>query len=589
MLKNLTIRSRLIFMLSFMSVLMIGIGTLGLSGMSASNEGLRSVYQDRTVAAGQISYILERVMANMLLIRDTQLAGTRELAQENWAAMSRNIDAITRTWEAYMGTYLTPEEKKLAEEWASIRAHFVKEGLIVAMESMRAGRFDEAARVIEQVTVPAYQPVREGAAKLMQLQMDVAQQQYEEAVDLYELQNVLIWTAIALGVAIAGVIGFMLISAIIRQLNEAIRIANAIAKGDLTNEIEVTSNDEIGRMLAAMKAMSESLVELVVTVMGASASVAAGSAQIAAGNANLSQRTEEQASSLEETASSMEEFTSTVKQNADSAGQANQLALAARQQAEKGGSVVSSAVQAMDEINNASKRIADIIGVIDEIAFQTNLLALNAAVEAARAGEQGRGFAVVATEVRNLAGRSATAAKEIKELIQDSVEKVEDGSALVTQSGQTLEEIVGAVKKVTDIVAEIAAASEEQSAGIEQVNKAVMQLDDMTQQNAALVEEASAASEAMSEQAVELKKLMERFDVRQGTASRIARAAGSGTAAGSAGSRAAGAAAPGYQGPDRRGAGRPWSSKSDSGRASTPAVEAKPAMTGTDDAEWQEF
>jgi methyl-accepting chemotaxis protein len=209
----------------------------------------------------------------------------------------------------------------------------------------------------------------------------------------------------------------------------------------------------------------------------------------------------------------MEEMTSTVRQNADNAGQANLLAVAARDQAEKGGEVVSRAVQAMAGINIASRRIADIIGVIDEIAFQTNLLALNAAVEAARAGEQGRGFAVVATEVRNLAGRSATAAKEIKALIQDSVRKVEDGSTLVTQSGATLEQIVAAVKKVTDIVAEIAAASHEQSAGIEQVNRAVMQLDELTQQNAALVEQATAASHSMAGQARSLNELMRRYDV----------------------------------------------------------------------------
>jgi methyl-accepting chemotaxis protein len=247
--------------------------------------------------------------------------------------------------------------------------------------------------------------------------------------------------------------------------------------------------------------------------------VLSGAEEISQGTLDLQERTEQQSSSLQQTASSMEEMTQTVKQNADNAGQANQLATAARDQAEKGGAVVGMAVDAMAKINDASKRIADIIGVIDEIAFQTNLLALNAAVEAARAGEQGRGFAVVATEVRSLAGRSATAAKEIKELIQDSVRKVVDGSKLVTQSGQTLGQIVTSVKKVSDIVAEIAAASREQSAGIEQVNQAVMQMDEMTQQNAALVEQATAASQSMAEQARRLAALMERYksdDYNQG-------------------------------------------------------------------------
>src|SRR6186713_2846090 len=288
----------------------------------------------------------------------------------------------------------------------------------------------------------------------------------------------------------------------------------AAIDGDLSVRIPIGGKSgEIEALCRGVNAMLDNTVDLVRRVQGAAAGVQSGAEEISRGNSNLSQRTEEQASSLEETASSMEQMTSTVKATADNAGQANQLAMAARQQAEKGGAVVSSAVVAMSGINSASKKIADIIGVIDEIAFQTNLLALNAAVEAARAGEQGRGFAVVATEVRNLAGRSATAAKEIKALIQDSVSKVEEGSHLVDESGKTLEEIVGAVKKVTDIVAEIAAASREQSAGIEQVNRAVMQMDETTQQNAALVEEAAAASQAIVEQAQALNGMISRYNV----------------------------------------------------------------------------
>jgi methyl-accepting chemotaxis protein len=297
----------------------------------------------------------------------------------------------------------------------------------------------------------------------------------------------------------------------VSQTQEAVKYA---VDGDLTHRIPTEGKSgDLETLCRGVNSLLETTSDLVKRVKIATHEVHQGAEEISKGNLNLSQRTEEQASSLEETASSMEEMTSTVRQTADNAGQANQLALAARQQAEKGGAVVGNAVAAMSGINAASKKIADIIGVIDEIAFQTNLLALNAAVEAARAGEQGRGFAVVATEVRNLAGRSATAAKEIKALIVDSVAKVEEGSKLVDESGRTLEEIVNSVKKVTDIVAEIAAASREQSSGIEQVNKAVMQMDETTQQNAALVEEASAASQAIVEQAQALSAMVAVYNV----------------------------------------------------------------------------
>jgi methyl-accepting chemotaxis protein len=294
---------------------------------------------------------------------------------------------------------------------------------------------------------------------------------------------------------------------------EVAGIVTAVGEGDLSRRIAEVGKQGFFAMLSkGINGLVDDFTAIVTQVKSAASEVNRGASEISLGNANLAQRTEEQASSLEKTASSMEQMTSTVKQNADNAGQANQLAVAARDQADKGGAVVARAVKAMAEINGSSRKIADIIGVIDEIAFQTNLLALNAAVEAARAGEQGRGFAVVASEVRSLAGRSAAAAKEIKELIQDSVRKVDEGSALVSQSGTTLDEIVAAVKKVGDIVAEIAAASHEQSSGIEEVNKAVMQLDELTQQNAALVEQATAASQSMAEQAQGLAEMMTRFE-----------------------------------------------------------------------------
>jgi len=304
---------------------------------------------------------------------------------------------------------------------------------------------------------------------------------------------------------------WLVVRSIIVSLREGGITLRHIASGDLTKRYEVKSNDELGRMLQDMNDMADSLTDMVSEVIASSNSISVAAEEVSQGNLNLSQRTEEQASSLEETASSMEEMTSTVKQSADNALQASKLANEARTQAEQGGEVVGKAVSAMTGITESSKKIAEIISVIDEIAFQTNLLALNAAVEAARAGEQGRGFAVVASEVRNLAGRSAESAKEIKNLIMDSVNRVEDGSKLVSESGRTLEEIVKSVKKVTDIVSEMAAASQEQSAGIEQVNKAVMQMDEMTQQNAALVEEGAAASRSLEEQAMNLVTIMSRF------------------------------------------------------------------------------
>jgi methyl-accepting chemotaxis protein len=298
-----------------------------------------------------------------------------------------------------------------------------------------------------------------------------------------------------------------------QKVGEMVSTAEAIAAGDLTQHIEVEKDDILGQLGTAFNDMIQNLSELVAKVTVSSDSILQASTEVATGTDDLSQRTEEQASSLEETASSMEQMNSTVKQNADNAQQANQLAAQARDVAEKGGAVVGHAVNSMEEINKASRRIADIISVIDEIAFQTNLLALNAAVEAARVGEQGRGFAVVAAEVRNLAGRSATAAKEIKALVQDSVQKVQEGSTLVNQSGQTLDEIVTSVKKVADIISEIAAASQEQAAGIEQVNKAVMQMDQITQQNAALVEETAAASQTMTQQASSLQEVVGQFQL----------------------------------------------------------------------------
>ena len=304
-----------------------------------------------------------------------------------------------------------------------------------------------------------------------------------------------------------------MMQAIVAPIRESTRVIQSLAEGDLTKSMTGEFQGEFAVLSEALNDSTTKLQQMMAEITLSAGNISSGAGEISQGNADLSQRTEEQASSIEETASTMEEMTSVVKQNADNARQANQLASGARQQAEKGGDVVSNAVTAMSEINASSKKIEDIISVIDEIAFQTNLLALNAAVEAARAGEQGRGFAVVAGEVRSLAQRSAAAAKEIKGLIKDSVGKVEEGSRLVDESGKTLEEIVVASKKVSDIIAEIAAAGQEQATGIDQINKAITQLESVTQQNAALVEEAAAASESMANQSVGLQHLVGQFTI----------------------------------------------------------------------------
>ena len=343
--------------------------------------------------------------------------------------------------------------------------------------------------------------------------IDFSTQVADDGASALKTANIVSVAISVLAIIVIILMGLFITKKIVNSLTEAIKISETVAAGDLTTDIKVTSNDEAGKLLQALKNMSDSLKNIVGEVRTGTDMITAASTEIATGNLDLSSRTEQQAGSLEETASSMEELTSTVKQNADNARQANQLAVSASEVAIKGGNVVSQVIHTMSDINDSSKKIVDIIGVIDSIAFQTNILALNAAVEAARAGEQGRGFAVVASEVRNLAQRSASAAKEIKSLIDNSVEKVEAGSKLVDQAGKTIQEIVESVKRVSDVVSEISAATQEQTAGIDQINIAITEIDETTQQNAALVEQAAAAAASMQDQAQNLLQVVSVFKI----------------------------------------------------------------------------
>ena len=516
---NLKVSTRLMMLIGALSALLVAIGGLGLFGIGQSNEAMKSVYEDRTVPAAQLGEIRALVLRNRLALNIALATPTPEVIKEQSAKVESNMAAVTKSWDAYMATFMTPEEKKLAATFAEDRRKFAQEGLLPTIAALRANNAKEADRLLAEKVFPLAIPVEGGLEALVNLQLQEAEKSYNEAIARYATIRIVSIAAIAGGLLFAGLFGFVLVRSIGRQLGaepgEAADLARSVAAGDLSVAIALKPGDTTS-LMAQLKEMQSSLSKVVFSVRQNSESVATASSQIAQGNLDLSQRTEEQAAALEETAASMEQLSSTVKQNADNAKQANQLALSASTVAIQGGEVVGQVVNTMKAINDSSKKIADIISVIDGIAFQTNILALNAAVEAARAGEQGRGFAVVATEVRSLAGRSAEAAKEIKSLINASVERVKQGTTLVDQAGTTMTEVVSSIKRVTDIMGEISSASAEQSAGVSQVGEAVNQMDQVTQQNAALVEESAAAAESLKGQALQLVQTVAVFKLAHG-------------------------------------------------------------------------
>ncbi|OZB58052.1 MAG: methyl-accepting chemotaxis protein [Lysobacterales bacterium 14-68-21] len=504
-LPSLTLRWRLRVVLGLlMLMLVIGAG-IGFGSMQLQNEGLRHVYQEEMVPSTLISRINSKSLLSFILMSEASGMVTKpDQLKQKMAEYTALQAELVKLKAEYAKVPRSPEVEAEYKKYLASDSDYAssRKDMEDALKQADPGSAD----VLEMEVRPMLLARQDVLDKLMEVQRAETQKIYDAQVARVKIVRAFSLVALVLGMGLALVLALSLSRSIIRTLAYAGRIAREISQGKLGHDIQVNRKDELGELLDAFRTMDLRLSSIVSEVRSGSGEVSTAAQQIARGNDDLSQRTQEQASSLEETASSMEEMTSTVKQNAENASHANQLARGAREQAERGGEVVTQAVVAMKAINDSSRKISDIVSLIDEIAFQTNLLALNAAVEAARAGEQGRGFAVVATEVRNLAQRSANAAKEIKGLIKDSAEKVQNGTALVDQTGKSLAEIVDSVKKVTDIVAEIAAASAEQSAGIDQVNHAVMQMDEMTQQNAALVEQAAAAARAMQEQAAELSQ-----------------------------------------------------------------------------------
>ncbi|MFJ1260441.1 methyl-accepting chemotaxis protein [Cupriavidus sp. CuC1] len=466
--------------------------------LQAVNAAFASTQRARvSLAAGQSATRVGDESAAKDLLKTVTIRleqGQKEI--EAFAKMQRSNPEEQELSKKLVSTYRSLNDSVKSERQAVVSGDTAAYDRISATQSIAASRTFNAE--LEKL-------VKRSEARGEEAQADAGR-------TLARLQAVIV-IVVVLTVLVAALVRWALVVIVQRPLQEVGKHLDHVASGDLTASLEQQSDNEIGVLVAAARRMQESLIQVIGTVRASTESVSTASRQIAAGNEDLSARTEQQASSLEETAASMEELTSTVKQNADNARQANQLAVSASEVATKGGAVVSQVVQTMGSITDASKKIVEIIGVIDSIAFQTNILALNAAVEAARAGEQGRGFAVVASEVRNLALRSAGAAREIKALIDSSVDKVSVGSKLVGEAGATMEEIVASVKRVTDIMGEITAATQEQSLGIEQVSEAIVQIDEVTQQNAALVEEASAAAQSMQDQASNLIRAVSVFKV----------------------------------------------------------------------------
>lgn len=516
MFQNLKLGPRLILAFLIPVAFLIGNGLTALHGLQSIRHGLKTVYEDRVVPLRQLKVIADMYAVNVIDAVNKANGGTMT-AEQALGAVREASSAIEREWKAYLATTLTERESQLAAE---ARALFGPANAEIArLEAALARLSGGVAGQLSDFDGPLYasvDPISTKIGELIELQLRVASEVNAEAAGVYARTVWLVGGLACLAVVLCVVAGIVIARSVTRPIGQAVRVARAIAGGDLSSRIDSAGADEVAQLLKALRQMNDSLARIVGSVRGGAQEVAGGSVQIASASTDLSQRTEEQAASLQQTAASMEQLTAAMKTNAQTAREASQLADGARQAAARGGEVVSQVVTTMQEIEASSRKIAEIIGVIDNIAFRTNILALNAAVEAARAGEQGRGFAVVASEVRMLAQRSATAAKDIKDLIGASVQRVEVGSRLVGDAGSTVGEVVALAQRVAALIERISSSSLEQSAGIGQIGQALGELDRVTQSNAAMVEQSAAAAEGLKDQAARLVKEVGAFRLERG-------------------------------------------------------------------------